>query len=110
MRLEIHKHSEQLKKISKLSDKQLEISFTQILTKFKFINEAIIPVEIWLASEQITEGIDIDDTDFIDLTKFLRATLWTGDRALHNGLKKINFNKLINTTELLSLRTTKTGK
>lgn len=107
MRYEIHKHWERLKKISKLPDRQLEISYTQILTKLKFINEEIIPVETWLASEQIAKGIDIDDTDFIALAKFLRATLWTGDKALYNGLKKINFNKLINTAELLSLRTTK---
>ena len=64
-------------------------------------------MENWLASEQIAKGIDRDDTDFIALSKFLRATLWTGDKALYNGLKKINFNKLINTAELLSLRTTK---
>lgn len=35
MRDEIHKHWERLKKISKLSDQQLEISYTQILTKLK---------------------------------------------------------------------------
>ena len=46
MRFEIQKHWEKLKKISKLSDEQLEVSYAQILTKIKFINEEIIPVEI----------------------------------------------------------------
>jgi predicted nucleic acid-binding protein len=110
MRYEIQKHWEKLKKISKLSDEQLQVSYTQVLSKLKFINEEIIPVETWLASEEITKGIDIDDTDFVALTKFLKATLWTGDKVLYNGLKKSGFKKLLNTTELLTLRTTKSEK
>ena len=110
MRYEIQKHWDRLKKISKLSDEQLQVSYTQVLSKLKFINEEIIPVETWLASEQITKGIDIDDTDFVALTKFLKATLWTGDKVLYNGLKRLEFKKLLNTTELLALRTTKSEK
>jgi len=110
MRDEIQKHWERLKKISRLSDKQLQSSYTQVLSKLKFINEEIIPAETWLASEEITKGIDIDDTDFVALTKFLKATLWTGDKVLYNGLKKRNFKKLLNTQELLSLRTAKSKK
>ena len=88
MRYEIQKHWEKLKKISKLSDEQLQVSYTQVLTKLKFVNEEIIPVETWLASEKITKEIDIDDTDFVAMTKFLKATLWTGDKVLYNSLKK----------------------
>lgn len=110
MRYEIQKHWERLKKISKLSDKELQVSYTQVLSKLNFINEEIIPVETWLASEHITKGIDIDDTDFVALTKFLKATLWTGDKVLYNGLRKINFKRLLNTTELLALRATKSEK
>ena len=110
MRYEIQKHWERLKKISKFTDEQLQVSYTQVLSKLKFINEEIIPVETWLASEQITKGIDIDDTDFVALTKFLKATLWTGDKVLYNGLKRLEFKKLLNTTELLALRTTKNEK
>jgi predicted nucleic acid-binding protein len=110
MRYEIKKHWERLKKISKLSDEQLQVSYTQVLSKLKFINEDIIPVETWLSSEEITKGIDIDDTDFVALTKFLKATLWTGDKVLYNGLKKLGFKKLLNTTELLELRKKKSEK
>jgi predicted nucleic acid-binding protein len=110
MRYEIKKHWERLKKISKLSDEQLQISYTQVLSKLQFINEEIIPAETWLSSEEITKGIDIDDTDFVALTKFLKATLWTGDKVLYRGLKKLGFKKLINTTELLALRKKKSEK
>src|SRR6185312_9236460 len=91
MRYEIQNHWERLKRISKLSEEQLQVSYMQILSKLKFINEEIIPAETWLASEEVTKEIDIDDIDFVALTKFLKATLWTGDKALYNGLKKHNF-------------------
>jgi len=104
MRYEIQNHWEKLKKISKLSDEELEVSFTQALSKLKFINEEIIPVKVWLNSEKIAQEIDIDDTDFIALSKFLRATLWTGDKSLYNGLKKLNYIKVVNTFELIELR------
>ena len=106
MRYEIQKHWQRLQKISKLSDEQLGHSYTQVLSKLKFINEEIIPAETWVASEKITKGIDMDDTDFVALTKFLKATLWTGDKSLYEGLKRLDFKKMINTSELLALRTT----
>jgi hypothetical protein len=46
----------------------------------------------------------------VALTKFLKATLWTGDKVLYNGLKKKSFKKLINTAELLALRTARSSK
>ena len=107
IRFEIQKHWGKLKKISKLSDEQLEVSYAQILTKIKFINEEIIPVDIWLSSEKITKDIDVDDTDFVALTRFLKATLWTGDKVLYNGLKEISFKKVLNTSDLLELRNIK---
>ena len=53
MRYEIRKHWERLKKISKLSDEQLEVSFAHVLSRLKFINEEIIPAETWLSAETI---------------------------------------------------------
>ncbi len=110
MRFEIQKHWEKLKKISKLNDAELETSYAQILSKIKFINEEIIPVDIWITSEKITKNIDIDDIDFVALTKFLKATLWSGDKILYAGLKESGFKKIINTQELLALRNSKIYK
>jgi predicted nucleic acid-binding protein len=107
MRFEILKHWKRLKKISGLTEDKLQISYGQVLAKLKFINEEIIPSETWVYSEKITEGIDPDDIDFVALTKFLNATLWTGDKVLYQGLKKNNFKKVMSTTELLALRARK---
>ena len=63
-----------------------------------------------MSSEKITKDIDIDDTDFVALTRFLKATLWTGDKVLHNGLKEIGFKKVLNTNDLLELRNLKEQK
>jgi len=110
MRYEIKKHWERLKKISKLSDEQLEVSCVQVLSRLRFINEEIIPAKTWLAAEKITKDIDIDDIDFVALSKFLRATLWTGDKMLYNGLKRSGFNKIIKTSELLAIRISRSEK
>lgn len=104
MRYEILKHWEKLKRISRLSEEQLLISYTLTIAKLKFINEEIIPIEIWLAAEQLTKEIDEDDVDFVALAKFLNAKLWTGDKVLYKGLLKLNFNDVLNTSELLAIR------
>ena len=105
MRHEIEKHWEKLKRISKLSDGDLAESRFKIFAKINFINEELIPEKTWIAAEEIARDIDIDDSDFIALTKHLKGYLWTGDKELYNGLKKKNFKRIYNTTELIALRT-----
>jgi len=107
MRHEIEKHWIKLKRISKLTDSELEESRFKIFSKINFINEELIPTKTWIAAEEIVKSIDIDDSDFIALTKHLRGYLWTGDKELYNGLKKQNFKRVYNTTELITLRTAK---
>jgi predicted nucleic acid-binding protein len=68
MRFEIKKHWPKLKKISMLNDKELSCSYDLLLSKITFIDEKIIPVELWIAAEKITQHIDIDDTDFIAIS------------------------------------------
>ncbi|MEK6781297.1 MAG: PIN domain-containing protein [Bacteroidota bacterium] len=110
MRTEIRSHWDKLKRISKLTDLQLEESYYTLLTKISFINEAIIPQKIWEDSEIITDGIDLDDTDFIALTRHLKGKLWTGDKTLRDGLKNKGFKNVLTTTEMLKLWTKKKGQ
>ena len=107
MRHEIEKHWEKLKRLSKFSDSELEESRFKIFAKINFINEELIPGKTWLAAEEIVEDIDIDDSDFIALTKHLKGNLWTGDKELYNGLKRKNFKRVYNTTELIAFEGTK---
>lgn len=100
MRIEISKHWEKLKKISGLSDNDLNISYLRILSKIRFINEELIPEIMWLESEKLVKDIDYQDIDFVALSIYLNASLWTGDKVLYNGLQKAKFKNALNTTDL----------
>ena len=104
MQYEIEKHWQRLRKISKLTEAQLEESQNKVLSKIHFINEELIPSSVWLYAESIVSDIDIDDVDFIALTKHLKGYLWTGDKKLYNGLKAKNYKKVYNTSELIQIR------
>ncbi len=105
MRLEIEKHWDKLKKISKLTDKELQESLFRLFTKIHFINEEQISEKIWVKAETLTRDIDVDDTDFVALAYYLKGVLWSGDKELYNGLKNKGFKKVVSTQELLRKRT-----
>ena len=65
MRYEIEKHWEKLKRISKLSEEELNESKYRIFSRVNFINEELIPEKTWISSEQLVFEIDQDDIDFI---------------------------------------------
>ena len=102
MRYEIQKHWEKLKRISKLSDQQLTDAQFYLFSRLKFVNEDLIPEDIWKKALLITQDVDIDDTDFVALTLYLKGNLWTGDKELYNGLKSKGFKRILNTHDLLS--------
>ena len=104
MRHEIRKHWSKLIKISRLTDEQLQDAYEKVLTKIRFINEAIIPVVIWLKAERTVQDIDTDDIDFVALTNHLKGCLWTGDKGLYNGLKVKRFRCVYNTVDILKQR------
>ncbi len=110
LRTEIRKHWDRIKKISKLTDQQVEESYDSLLTKINFINEEIIPEKIWVGSEQITNELDIDDTDFVALAKYLKGKLWTGDLELRDGLKNKGFKNVLTTREIFKLWIKKKGE
>lgn len=83
MRFEIRKHWNKLKKISKLTDLELELAYEKMLTKLTFINEELIPQNEWEKAERLVADIDLDDTDFVALTRYLKGGLWTGDKLLY---------------------------
>lgn len=104
MRFEIRKHWAKLKKISNLNDIELETAFDKMLTKLTFINEELIPKNIWEKAETFVADIDIDDTDFVALTRYLKGSLWTGDKPLYDGLKAKRFRTVYNTEDMVRLR------
>lgn len=104
MRIEIRKHWNKLLKISKLTDDELQIAYDRMLTKLTFINEELIPKSDWEKAETLATDIDLDDTDFVALTRYLKGTLWTGDKPLYDGLKEKRFRTVYNTQDMVKLR------
>ncbi|RYE30510.1 MAG: hypothetical protein EOP48_31940 [Sphingobacteriales bacterium] len=104
MRSEIRKHWERLKKISKLTDIQLETAYDKMLPRLNFVNEELIPQTDWEKSEKLVQDIDPDDIDFVALTKYLKGILWTGDKPLYEGLKAKRFRSVHNTQDMVKLR------
>ena len=75
-----------------------------MLTKFTFINEELIPQNDWEKAETLVADIDLDDIEFVALTKYLKGNLWTGDKPLYDGLKAKRFRTVHNTQDMLKLR------
>lgn len=69
-----------------------------------FITEQLIPENIWRTSETLVADIDINDTDFVALAKYLKGSLWTGDKALYDGLKAKRFRWVYTTSDLIKFR------
>lgn len=104
MRFEIRKHWNKLIKISGLTDGELETAYDKLLTKLTFINEELIAQSDWEKAEILSSDIDIDDSDFVALTRFLKGYLWTGDKPLYDGLKAKRFRTVYNTQDMIRLR------
>ena len=103
MRFEIRKHWNKLKNISKLTDLEIEIAYEKMLTKLTFINEELIPQNDWEKAEVLVKDIDLDDSDFVALTRYLKGSLWTGDKPLYEGLKAQRFRSVYNTQDMIKL-------
>ena len=104
MRFEIRKHWDKLKRISNLTDLELQTAYEKLLASLTFINEELIPQTDWENAEILVADIDLDDTDFVALTKYLKGSLWTGDKPLYDGLKAQRFRTVYNTPEMIKLR------
>ena len=104
MRFEIGKHWNKLKKICKLTDLELETAYDKMLTKLTFINEELIPQKDWEKAEALVADIDLDDTDFVALTRYLKGSMWTGDKPLYNGLKAKRVRTIYNTKDMIKCR------
>ncbi|MCF8372783.1 MAG: hypothetical protein K9H64_14255 [Bacteroidales bacterium] len=101
MRFEIEKHWQKLLKASRLTESELRESQYRLFRKIHFFNEELISGESWDKAKNLVEDIDIDDIDFVAINEHLNGILWTGDKALYNGLKTKGYNKICNTSDIL---------
>ena len=89
--VEIFKQKERIIKNTNASEEDTLEFLASILHHINFINEDIIPTEIYLKAYQLCQGVDENDTVFIALSLLLNCPLWTRDANLKNGLLKNGF-------------------
>jgi predicted nucleic acid-binding protein len=93
--VEIFKHKNKIEAISKLSGEEILTQLGGIVSKIHFMEENLIPKEIFKKAYSLCRDIDEKDTPFIALSIFLDAYFLTGDKKLTEALKKKGFNKII---------------
>ena len=104
LRLELDSLRPKLKELSGLNDRQLDESIFQILSNISFIDEALIPYNLWHSVLPLVRDVDMDDIAFVALNEYLDAKLWTGDKKLYNGLKAKGYDNVVNVQEMVVLR------
>jgi len=97
---EIQEHKYKLKRLAGFTEYELNKTILLITQKIRFIDANLIPSNVFLSSQELLNDIDVDDTEFVALTDHIHGKLWSGDKALQDGLKLKKWNKFITTNEL----------
>ena len=100
---ELENNKGKLQKASKLTEQEINKAKTKLFKYINTISLEIIPQEVWEVAEVLTFDIDPDDIAFVALSIFLDAYIWTGDKALYNGLINKGFNKVLLTSEVMKI-------
>ena len=98
---EINEHAGKLRKIAGYSTKEFDAVLRIFTSRIRFINPILIPKAIFEASLQLTQDIDIDDTEFVALTEHIKGYLWSGDHVLRKGLERKKWKRFIQTEQLI---------
>jgi len=101
---EIDNHWNKLKKISKLSNKDLLESQRLVYKNISFIDEGQIPKSHRLIAYNLVKDIDLNDLVFMALNEYQNSILWTGDKVLIKGLKSKGYDRVMTTDEIIKLR------
>ncbi|MBK9174912.1 MAG: PIN domain-containing protein [Flavobacteriales bacterium] len=101
LRIELIKHRPKLRKLTHLSEADLDEVIDKVTTNIRFINESTLPAALLLRVESNLALVDPKDTPFVALAKRIKARLWTGDKALVKGLGHPDAKLPITTAELL---------
>jgi predicted nucleic acid-binding protein len=107
---EIRKYQKKILLISGYSNSELLEVEDKVYKPISFISEVHIPLSIRVSSEHLVKDIDPKDVAYVAFAKYFRCKLWSGDKALRNGLVKKGFTNIINTDELFKLRENKISK
>jgi predicted nucleic acid-binding protein len=107
---EIKKYHQKILQTSGYSKSELSEIEDKVYKPILFISEVHIPLSIRKTSEHLVKDIDPKDVAYIAFAKYFRCKLWSGDKALRNGMIKKGFSNLMSTDEIFKLRNSKLSK
>ena len=91
--VELFKHRQRLAHATGLSGDDLVASLHTLVARLEFVNEANIPLGIWMEAHRLCREVDERDTAYVALTLHIGGRLWTEDRILKEGLRARGFNQ-----------------
>lgn len=98
---ELFLNKQKLQKLTRLTTGHLEELLSITTQNIHFINEKLLPSNSWREAVRLTKDFDLKDAPFVALSLHLKATLWSGDKKLRQGVLKRGFENTIDTKSLL---------
>lgn len=71
--------------------------------KIHFVDDAEIPIPVYMEAAQWVRDVDMDDLVFVALNNHLGSVLWTGDTKLFRHLVGRGYERVVNFEELKEL-------
>lgn len=97
--VEMFKHKEKIARLSKLSESDLIRFYYILLKRLYLFKEDLISLKNRKSAFELCRDIDETDTPHVALTLELDGLLWTGDKALKEGLKLKGFTQFFEPKE-----------
>lgn len=97
---EISNHSKDLCDYLKISKRDLNKRIEEVTQRITLIDSTKIPKKYINEALEIVSDIDYDDFLFVAINCYKKYKIWTGDKALIEGLKKKGLDICVTTSEL----------
>lgn len=91
--VELFRHKERILRLSRLEDGDLARIYYILLRRVHLFKEDLISTGHWRAAHALCQGIDETDTPHVALALELDGLLWSGDKALREGLAARGFTR-----------------
>jgi predicted nucleic acid-binding protein len=91
--VELFKHKERLIRASRLDEEGILSAVHTLVSRLEFVNEANIPLEVWMEAYRLCKDVDEKDAPYVALTLHLDGRLWTEDHPLKSALRSNYFDR-----------------
>ncbi|MGA0556417.1 PIN domain-containing protein [Larkinella sp. VNQ87] len=101
--IELFKHQSKIIKLSKQPIENIISTLYSIVQQINFENEALIKPRFWQEADRLTAYIDSFDISYVAMALQKDGWLWTGDKKLTTHLRKMGFERVVNTNDLYDM-------